>query len=77
MLYGRLWYDRMNAFQAVMDKEDRPSLRKKDWEIGELMSIYIAGGLGGHGSGGFNDLWISEVPPWGVALGIATSETID
>lgn len=23
--------------------------------------IYITGGLGGHGSGGFNDLWISEV----------------
>ena len=23
--------------------------------------IYITGGLGGHGSGGFNGLWISEV----------------
>ena len=32
-------------FGAVIDPEDR---------------IYITGGLGGHGSGGFNDLWISE-----------------
>lgn len=28
--------------------------------IDEADRIYIAGGLGGHGSGGFNDLWISE-----------------
>ena len=27
---------------------------------GTTAGIYIAGGLGGHGSGGFNDLWISE-----------------
>ncbi len=30
--------------------------------VGQPMpGIYITGGLGGHGSGGFNDLWISEV----------------
>ena len=25
-----------------------------------VSGIYITGGLGGHGTGGFNDLWISE-----------------
>lgn len=50
---GKTWVQQLETspwasrkfFGAVMDNEDR---------------IYITGGLGGHGTGGFNDLWISE-----------------
>ena len=51
-----------HVMSALVDTQHDPaSLGAVICPWSQMVSgIYITGGLGGHGTGGFNDLWISE-----------------